>query len=539
MADLALIEPPGTARNALMQVRGLLAQPAVRRSLPLLGIVAVAAAVLMAWSLLSASPQRDLTPGASEADKAAIVQALDTAHIAYRIDGGTGAVRVTTDDFYKARMLLAAQGLPKAGGDVAGVTDPMPMGASEAVERDHLQGAREAELARTVESIESIASAKVHLADEIPSLFVRDRKAPTASVMLTMRGGRALSDSQAAAIANLVSASVPGLTPDAVTIVDQAGHLLSPPSGEGAVVATQLGFQAKVEDRYRQAVAGVLTPMLGADGFTAQVHADLDWASTDATRETYPEASRALRSEDQKWTSDSAQQPAVGIPGTLSNTAPPATTVSTARPSATTDTPPASQLRSQDVTRQFELGREVSVTRGAAGSVRRLSLAIALRDVPGKRRSPADLRAIEALVRGATGADASRGDIVAISAQPFVVGGAAVTSFWDAAWIPQVLRFGGLIVAAAAAWWIFGRRLLRRYDATTKALRETELGALIKSQASDVALTEGAVTLEMIEAAPSYAARAELVRDYVRQNPAQASLILKSMIKNTSGTGHE
>ncbi len=537
MADALTVLPPlARAEGALLQrVRTLTALPLVQRALPLVGLGVLVLLAILAVSAFNAPARRALLPGMNEADKAAVASALDTAGMSYSIDGTSGALNVAEPDYHKARMLLAAQGLPKAAPTGMSGLDAMPLGASEAVERERLQGAREADLARTIEAIDAVDSARVHLAVEAPSLFVRDRAAPRASVMITLRSGRSLSDAQTSAIANLVSSSVPGLPADGVAVIDQGGRLLSTPDGAAGALAGQLAVQQRVEARYREALATVLTPLVGVDGFSAEVHADLDFAAVDATRETYPEASRALTAEDQKITTERATAPAVGIPGVLSNTAPPASTISTGQP-----VPAAAAMgpgtTSQDISRRFQLGREVSVTRNAPGALRRLSLAVALREVPGKRRTQAELQAIETLVRGAVGFDAARGDVVAVSARPFVAEVKPVSAWYEAGWIATAAKLGGLAVAALLGWWFVGRRLLRRYDAATVAMRRGEAAALIEQQlAENPAQTPGPVTLDMIESAPGYEHRAALVRDYVRQDPARAAQVLRAIIAAEAG----
>ena len=533
MAELTVLSSPNPAKPLAIvnRFRTLSAQPAVQRSLPLLMLLGFAIAILMTWSAVSAAPERELFPGVGEADKAAVAQALDAASVTYRIDAATGALRVGGDNFHKARMLLAAQGLPKSAPSAA-ASDAMPLGASEAVERERLQDGREADLAHTIESIDAVTAARVHLAIEPPSLFVRDHRPPRASVMLTLRQGRTLGEGQVTAITNLIASSVPALAAADIAIVDQAGHLLSNPDEGSAALAGQLGIQRRVEDRYREAVANVLTPIVGRDGFTAEVHADLDFSATDATREGFPEAGRALRSEDQRWTRDGAgTPPAIGIPGTLSNTPPPATSISTTPPAATTAPGAATGTTSQDVSRRFELAREVSVTHGSPGSVRRLSVAVAVRELPGKRRTAAEIASIEALVRGAVGSDAQRGDQVAVSARPFVVEAPAVPGWTEAPWLVPGLKLLGLLISAALAWWFVGRRLIRRYEAATQALRRTETTDLLGQQLAGLPqAASDAVTLDMIEAAPGYASRAALVRDYVRQDPTRAAQVLREMI---------
>ena len=198
-------------------------------------------------------------------------------------------------------MLLAGQGLPKSAPDGQTVMQDLPLGASRAVEGERIRASRQLDLARTIEAIDAVRSARIHIAESGQSAFVRDRAAPGASVMLTLEGGRTLSDGQVQAIVHLVASSVPGLNPEGVSVVDQNGRLLSSAGGGGngatGVSERQIAVQQAVEDRYRQAIATLLTPIVGAGNFTAEVHADLDFSQVEASREAYPEASRALRAE--------------------------------------------------------------------------------------------------------------------------------------------------------------------------------------------------------------------------------------------------
>ncbi|WP_336297160.1 flagellar basal-body MS-ring/collar protein FliF [Sphingomonas sp. 7/4-4] len=225
------------ARAPLQQLTGLLGQPAVKRSLPFVFLVGLVLAGFLAWSMVATSPQRILFANVSDADKAAISSALEGASIANSIDG-SGSITVAEDDYHKARMLLASQGLPKAAPGGYALLDNLPMGVSRAVEGERMRQARETELARSIQEIDAIAEARVHLATPEASAFVRDRAAPSASVIVKLQPGRALGEPQIRAIVNLVASSVPGMQPDAVTIVDQMGALLSKSGARMAPPAT-------------------------------------------------------------------------------------------------------------------------------------------------------------------------------------------------------------------------------------------------------------------------------------------------------------
>src|SRR4051812_49198236 len=333
-------------RGVGQTLRGITAQPAVAKSLPLLGLVALLGIAAMVWMVIGAAPSRTLFAGLPDDQKAAVVEALTSAGVSNSINRDTGAITVSDDDYHRARMLLASQGLPRGGQESSDVLTAMPLGSSRAVETERIRAAREADLARTIEAIDAVQAARVHLAVEQPSVFVRDNPHAAASVMLTLAAGRSLGDNQVQAIVNLVASSVPGLAPDGVSVVDQNGRLLSHAGGDAATAVSerQLGVQGQIEDRYRQAITSLLAPMLGADNFTTEVHAEMDFSQVQSTREGYPQDQRALTSEQgQVTTEGGAAGSATGtpgrIPGALSNQ-PPAASQVAAAPGGAVATPP-------------------------------------------------------------------------------------------------------------------------------------------------------------------------------------------------------
>ena len=295
---------PERFANPLQQIRGVMAQPAVRRSAPMALMVGLVAAAGLAWATLSTPTQKTLFSGMADADKAAVVSSLEQANIAAHVDDGTGAVTVDEDDYSRARMLLASQGLPKAAPGGYAILDQLPMGVSRAVEGERLRQARESELSRSIQEIDAVAEARVHLATPEASVFVRDKAEPSASVIVKLNAGRSLSDAQVSSIVNLVASSVPGMKPDAVTIVDQAGALLTRAGGRdaaGAASDERLDVQNRVEDKYRQQLVQLLTPLLGQGNFSAEVQAEVNLDETQATRESYDKQG-SLRAETGNWT---------------------------------------------------------------------------------------------------------------------------------------------------------------------------------------------------------------------------------------------
>ena len=542
----------------LERVKDFTAQPAIQRSLPMIGLIALLGVAALLWSTMSGAPQRDLFAGMGDADKAAVADALKTANIPYQVDRDTGSLTVPETSFYQAKMLLAQQGLPKSAPDGDAMISSLPLGASRAVEGEKLRTAREMDLARTIEAIDAVETAKIHIAADQPSVFLRDEAKPQASVMLRLRAGRALADSQVQAIVHLVASSVPNLSPDGVSVVDQAGRLLSSSGSDPMSEASnrQVDIQNKIEQRYLDALTKILTPIVGPGNFTAEVHADVDFTETQATRESYPKDNAVVRSEQGGWTGDKNGGEASGIPGALSNQ-PPAASQVTAAPqqtvNATAGTTAAAEAgkTSEQYNRTYELGREVSVTHNPVGQVKRLSVAVALRE--GSRKfSRAELASIESLLRGAIGADQARGDVVALSARSFAVMEDAEVkpNWWEATWVSTLARnLSALLVVALLVFGVAKPMLKRRAafaeerktamqamissggripEGTSPAVRNEIASALAQQALHD---PNKPVTLDMIQATPGYANRAELIRNFVRQDPDRAALVVRDLIR--------
>ena len=538
--------PMAGGTGMMGKARDFMSQPAVLKAIPAIAFVALIGIAALLWMTFSQAPGRTLFSGLADADKAAVVEALQGAGITHNLDNSTGAITVSEDDYHQARMVAAAQGLPRGAPDGGQVMENLPLGASRAVEGERIRAARQMDLARTIEAIDAVRTARVHIADNGQSVFVRDRAAPGASVMLTLESGRSLSDGQVQAIIHLVASSVPNLNPEQVSVVDQNGRLLSRAGGsDGASGESerQLAVQQATEGRYREAIATLLTPILGAGNFTAEVSAEMDFSQTEASREAFPEASRALRSEQGTVTQESNAQPAAGgIPGTLANEAPPpaTTTADPNNPNAVPGAPGAPAAanetrRNEQYARNYAVGREISVTRQQTGTVKRLSVAVAVRNPEGGRPLTRDeIQSLENLIRGAVGFSQQRGDVVALTARSFVSEEPTAVSWWQEAWLsPLVRSLTGLIVALAFLFGI-GRPLVKRLSAAAARRAETrsQVREEIAAAVEEHAKRGGShVTIDMIEAAPSYEARAELIRNFVRQDPARAALVVRDLIR--------
>jgi flagellar M-ring protein FliF len=522
--------------NPLRQIGGMMSQPAVKRSLPLIFMVGLIGAALLAWSMLATPPQRVLFASLTDADKASVSEALAGGNIASSFDN-SGALTVAEDDFHRARILLAGQDLPKAAPGGYAILDQLPMGVSRAVEGERLRQARETELARSIQEIDSVAEARVHLAMPESTVFVRDHAEPSASVIVRLEGGRSLSEQQVRSVINLVASSVPGMKADSVTIVDQMGGLLSksqdgdPGSSAGD---KRIDFQRRVEDKYRAQLIQLLTPLLGAGNFSTEIQADVDLDESQATRESYDKTG-VVRAEQGNWTGNGKDGAAPGgIPGALSNTPPPASTITApAAPgqpaAAAPGTPAAPAVKQTDsFTRAYDLGKEVSVTRAAPGSIKRLSVAVLLREEEGKPRGQVEIKQINDIVRAAVGFDQARNDQVMVVSRKFTPNTelSAGAAWYEAGWVPLVARNGTALIIALLVLFLgvrpLAKALLKKRDDTN--VPRIGMGAPGGADAPPV-------SAEMLGAARNHDDRVDLVRGFTRDNPARAALAVRDMIK--------
>lgn len=545
MAEAQLLAPVAdTNRLPLPAMGGRFApvqqfvrQPAVQRALPAIATTTAIGLAALAYFMTQSAPQAQLFAGLDDSDKAAVADALQSQGIGHTIDPTTGALTVDADKLYQARIALAGQGLPKAQPSGDSLIASLPMGSSRAIEGETLRSAREADLSRTIETIDAVKTARVHIAAAEPSLFVRDDKPATASVMLTLQNGRSLSDAQVQGIRFLVASSVPGMNADEVQVIDQRGALLSDGASSGDMKSFQL--QMQMEDRFRRALETLLGPMLGSGNYSVEVHADVDMSESQATRESFPENDRALRTEQvSRIVSGQSTPPAVGIPGALSNQPPQATTVTNNAPAPTPAGAPTTDTQSnENSARAYEVGREISVTHQPQGRLKRLSIAVALNQGQ-KALTQADLAKIEGLVKGAVGYDQTRGDVVAISQRPFAKVDDVAPAFYDQPWFMPLAKQIGAVLAALLAFLFIGRPMIKsaKQRAAARAEHDAEieqslLTATENRAALDAPRGGSAITLEMIEAAPSYEARANLVRAFVRQDSARAALVVRQLMQ--------
>ena len=550
----------GNSSGPLGSMQTFFKQPAIARAMPLIILSAVVLAAITVWLVLREPPQRDLFRGLPDNDKSAVMQALQVANIAYGVDDDTGTLTVSKEDYHSAKIELAGQGLPRSAPSGDTIMSSMPMGASRAVESEKLRNAREMDLARSIEAIDSVLSARVHLAVEQPSIFLRDRNEPSASVILHLASSARLDEKETQAILNLVASSVPGLSASNVSVIDQNGRLLSSSGDEySSANDTQLKVKAAIEDRYRQSLASLLTPLVGPGNFVAEVTADVNFDEKQATSETYPMDGSVLRSEQGQKSNEigGTGGGAGGIPGALSNRPAEAAEFGD-QPEAGTDQAAGSvepRNTSEEYRRNFELAREVAVTNQATGQVSRLSVAVAIDDRALKnKKSPKEIQEIEKLIKGTVGYSVDRGDQVAVTARRFkaVADEPVLETWYETSWFSMLIRNLSALVVALLIIFGIGRPVLKRWQTSEKTRLSNPVqkaglpnanapanfnhagavdGGSLENQ------TAGAlgppVTIDMITSAKSYQERAILTQNFVKQNPDHAALVVKELLKES------
>jgi flagellar M-ring protein FliF len=453
----------GSSGMPELQGQRLLENPVVRQLGVMVGI-ALSVALGVAVVLWSQTPgYSPLYASLSQKDASEVMDALKQAGIEFQVDPASGSVSVPTADLDKARMHLAGLGLPKGGGmGFELLEQDTGFGTSRRVEAARYQRAMEGELARTISSLSPVDSARVHLATPKQSVFVRDRKHPSASVVLKLHSGRVLDKGQVASIVHLVASSVPDLMPSGVTVVDQRGRLLS---GEDrtqgiGLSSAQLDYTRELEDHYRQRVLDILVPVLGQDAVRAEVAAELDFTLVEKTQESFNPDQPALRSEQSQ--EDLSKLSAVqGVPGALTNQPPAAGTAPEQAAGGGNGEAVEEPLNSSKrVTRNFELDKTISHTRLPTGTLRRLSVAVVVDDrlqadaegaVTQTPRTPEELSRLETLVREAIGYSEQRGDSVQIVnaafKPPLPVEPLPEPPLWEQAWFWDLMRqLGGLLL---------------------------------------------------------------------------------------------
>lgn len=456
---------------------------AVRHFGKLVGL-AGAIAIGMVVVLWSAEPNfAPLYDNMSGKDAAQAADALMSRDIEFRLDAATGTLMVDQGRISEARLLLASQGL--AGGSAAGMEmlqEEQGIGTSQFIEAARYNHALEAELVRSVESIQAVETARVHLAIPEQSIFIRNRTKPSASVIDKLYPGRTLNQGQVEAIVQMIASSIAMLESSEVKVVDQFGRLLTDDEDAGMAQTTrQFDYTRKLEDSFVDRIINLLQPIVGQGKVNAQVAAQLDFSTVESTREAYDPERSVIRSEQISEEENRSLSQALGIPGALSNQPPASGEIEGAAGAeagadgAVNEEIPTNQNRS--ATRNYEVDRIISHTSNPAGSIQRLSVAVVIDErqitaddgsVSKTPYSEEEIARFVNLIKETIGFDANRGDSVSVvnasflelatpEIEPIPAWKSLLSESWIVNLIKQVLGALGVLLV----YFIFIRPLLR------------------------------------------------------------------------------
>ncbi len=521
--------------------------------------VAIGFAVVM-W--IQGDDYRPLYGRMDNLDAANVIDVLEQNQIKFKVDPNSGAILVNADDVHMARLKLAEFGLPSTPAQGFEIMDKeQPLGTSQFVENTRYQRSIEGELARTITSITSIRSARVHLAIPKKTVFVRDAVNPTASVFVEVFAGRRVDPAQVKAIMNLVASSVPGMKMADVTVVDQLGNLLSvgEESAELMLAEKQHKYSQDVESSVIKRINSILEPVVGSGKFRAEVSADIDFTAVEQAAETFNPDLPAIRSEQTLNETRRAGDVAAGIPGALTNQPPGTDTAApeqidpaTGQPVA----PPQPTNNREQATRNYELDRTVSYTKHQQGTLKRLTVAVVVDDkvvinADGTQTltpwTENELERLSILVRDAVGFSAVRGDSVNVLNSPFAgrvvdpTAGVVETPWWEEWIMPNIKYIASVLVILLLVFGLLrpmfkslsrqGGKLAEEEEARQLAALEAAGGITGLENMSDETVTlTGGSALMLPGPEQGYEEQINAIKGLIADDPGRVAQVVKQWI---------
>ncbi|WP_137936347.1 flagellar basal-body MS-ring/collar protein FliF [Chitinivorax sp. B] len=523
----------------------------------IVGLATAIALIVAALLWTQAAPYKVLFSNVSDKDGGAITQSLQQLNIPYKLEAG-GTVSVPAELVYDTRLKLAAQGLPKGGTVGFELMDNQKLGVSQFAEQVNYQRSIEGELARSIETLSSVQAARVHLAIPRQTVFLREQQKPSASVLVTLHPGRVLDGAQVAAVVHLISSSVPDMPVKNVTVVDQNGDLLSKNLdgiNSSGLDPRQLSYVRQIERDYVKRIEAILEPIVGKGNAKAEVTADLDFAETEQTSETFrpnsPPEKSAIRSQQTVETVNGSPQNAAGVPGAFSNQPPGnATAPITAQPGqGTTGTAASGQGTShRESTINYEVDKTVQHVKQSLGNVKRLSAAVVVNykgekaadgKLTFKARPANEMTQINNLVREAMGYSQQRGDSINVVNAPFADANVEpptlverLTQEAQANW-QQI--FKNALISLVVLYLIFGVirpaiKYMTRVPETAPHVPHYEPGSPEEAAALEAEAAAAEEEAEVASRMATYADNLQMAKDLAKNDPRLVASVVRTWV---------
>lgn len=499
-------------------IASALRSEAVSKLLPVVFLAIALTALVMMFVWQNQSNYRPVFGARENVPSADMMSVLDAEGIAYRLHPETGQVLVSESNLGRARMLLAARGVVARLPDGLELMDKSdPLGVTQFVQDVRFRRGLEGELVQSITALEPVKSARVHLSIARSSTFVLNAtEASSASVVVHLHPGRELETEQIASIIKLVSGSVSNLAADRVTVVDQAGRLLSSRVDIKAGLDST-GFanesQRKAQEALLRNAHQLLQPVLGVNNYNVSASVELHQDSVKETQERY-EGDPRITSEASREELNRQPQ-SLGIPGSLSNRP--------ANPPPGEDEPPSTAERNA-ATRQYAYDRSVTTIERARGQVKKISVAVVLNNAAApagaQAWAPAEIARMEQVLRGGLGIDTARGDQLVVSAMAFPAPPAAVAWYAEPQSIFTMTGWALSAIGALLAYLLVARPLIRRFTRDAAPPREVDTSELVELGPRD---GEGAAVVA--GALPAGAAAVAALPQPSKQRDSMGSLL--------------
>lgn len=529
----------------------------LRQLLILVGIAASVAVGFAAVMWSQGTDYRTLYANVAPERAAGVIDALNAAGIPYKIQEPTGSIMVPSEKIHDARIKLAGQGVMRDGSGMAILEQEQGFGVSEFMQSKKYHYALEQELASTIESMHQVRKARVHLAIPKQSVFVRDRKPASASIMLDVFPGSTVDKQNVNAIMNLVASSITGLAPEQVTVVDQQGNQLSELGDKDdlGLSSRQFSYRQRIESAYEDSIEDLLRPLADAGQVRVKVSADVDFSTGEESRESWNPDRQVVRSEqiNEQGRSPAGNGGATGIPGALTNEPP------SIGGQGLGDGTGGGAGSSRSIVRNYEIERVLNHTSTPTGLIKKLSVAVVVanRATTGENGelttteiSAPELEKLNLLVRDAIGYDLDRGDRVTVVSADFQPQNAfdeevSGPGFWEQPWFANLVRqsFAGLAVLLIVfAVLRPGMRTLMQSSASASgATAVLPDGTAVDSVTGEVlhpavaALGGPQMTAPQLAGRMGFEEKMTEVRSVVNENPERVAQVMKKWVSEENG----